>query len=537
MIVRRAGAAGAVAAGVGAVLGGRPLGLWRMVRGVRSGGRSLAGVLAGAAARCPDAVALVDQAGPVTARELDHAADDVAREVRDAWSGQGAVGVKVGDHRGFVAAVAGVLRAGADAVLIGPRTGADVLAPVIADQRIVLLISDGPPGPTGPGPLVLEPTDTGAAADPPTAGTDPLPRGAPGAGQSREPRVVMLTAGTTGPPTVAAPTARGITTERLLTQLGLLGVCGIRRGRPVLVLTPLFHGHGYAFLAAGLLIGGPVVLAGARTGAQVCAAVARHDVGVVTGVPVHLRRLAEHLSTEHTDPAGGGGGRCPHVPAPDRVVSGSDRLPNDLVDTLTTHLGEVVVDLFGSTQTGVLTAATPRDRRAAPGTVGRPVPGARLAVLDDDGRRCRAGAEGNVALMVGRSGPGRAVLSGDRGVFDRAGRLHLLGRTDGVVVCGGENVRPADVLAVLEAQPGVDSASVGPVPDAEYGTRLIADVVLVPEGPLPAAEAPGVLRDAVRAGIGPHAVPRTVRVVDALRRSAVGKPLPPVAPAVPAGPE
>lgn len=533
MTVPRAGDVVAVAAGLGAVLGGRPLRLWRMLRGLRSGGRSLAGVLAGAAARCPDAVALVDAAGPVTTRELDHAADDVGRRVRDAWSGPGAVGVRVGDHRGFVAAVVGVLRAGADAVLIGPRTGADTLTCVITERNLVLLISDGPEGTGGIGSLLIEPTDAQAAgASPPDAAPPDVsppgaapPGDAAGAARVRDPRVVLLTAGTTAPPSTPV-TARRVTTERLLPQLGLLGVCGIRRGGPVLVLAPLFHGHGFAFLAAGLLVGAPVVVTGARTGEQVCAATARHGARVVTGVPVHLQRLAEHLTAEHADIAGGIGGRCPQVPAPDRVVSGSARLPPRVVDTLTRHLGDVVVNLFGSTQTGVLTAATPRDLRAAPGSVGRPVPGVRVAVLDEAGHRCRVGTAGSVALVEGSRRRRRVVMSGDRGVIDRAGRLHLHGRTDDVVVCGGENVRPADVVAVLEAQPGVDAAAVGPVPDAEYGTRLIADVVLVAGGPLAVSDAPGALRDAVRAGIGPHAVPRSVRVVDALRRSAVGKPLP-----------
>ena len=536
------------AAGLRTVVGGRPAGMVRTLSGLRTGGFSFAGVLAGAAARFPDTVALVDAAGPVTARELEAAADDVARRVRAALADGGAgqryeradrtaravppaVGVQVGDHRGFVAAVAGVLRAGADAVLIGPRTGSAALARVVSEQRLVLLVRESDPW-DGAGGLVVGPPPadspaSGSASGPAATSTWRAPSVPPSRARrtARAPRVVLLTAGTTGPPTVAPVAARRVTTDRLLPQLGLLGVSGIRAGRPLLVLTPLFHGHGFAFLTAGLLVGAPVVVVGARTGAEICAAAAGHAAGVVTGVPVHLQRLADHLAADHAP----GALRCPHAPAPERVVSGSARLCPGVVRTLTAHLGDVVVDIFGSTQTGALTVATPADLRAAPGTVGRPAPGVRLAVVDDDGRPCPRGTPGRVVLREGLAGHGRVIPSGDRGVLGRDGRLVLLGRADEVVVCGGENVRPDEVAEFLAAQPGVRAAAVGPVPDAEYGTRLVADVVLEAGGPLAPGSAADVLREAVRAGLAPHAVPRSVRVVEDLRRSAVGKPLPPVA--------
>lgn len=537
MTLPRSADLAALAAGARA-LARNPVGLYRTVRAVRAHGRTLAGLLAGAAARSPEAVALVDRAGPVTARDLDRSADDVARLVRAAWSGRGRVGVQVGDHRGFVAAVVGVLRAGADAVLIGPRTGADALATVLAEQQVTLLVRDGDPvvGDDPLGALTFEPTEP---IDPARASTEALCAQdvRPGAGRAgvppgaasrgRVPRVVLLTAGTTGVPSAAPDGGRDgaapgrVTTERPLPQLALIGLCGIRPGRPVLVLPPLFHGHGFAFLAAGLAVGAPVVLPGARTGAEICAAATRYAADVITGVPAQLQRLAGHLVAEHAGPEVA----CPHRPAPRRVVSGSDRLPPAVAATLTGALGDVVVNLFGSTQTGVLTAATSRDLREAPDTVGRALPGVGLVVLDDDGRPCRPGHVGAVVLVTGPLGRARHVPTGDRGAFDRSGRLVLHGRADDVVVCGGENVRPAAVAALLEAVPGVRAAVVGPVPDEEYGTRLVAEVVLEPGGPLAAATAPAALRDAVRSRLGPHAVPRSVRVVPELRRSDVGKSL------------
>ncbi|WP_182112658.1 class I adenylate-forming enzyme family protein [Actinotalea sp. JY-7876] len=499
-----------VARGLAALVAGDPVGTFRLVRALRP--RSFEGVLRAAAARRPDVVAMVDDLGAVGAAELDAAADALARSIARALAppvpGAGSrrpraarprVGIVAPDDRRFVVAVAATLRAGADAVLIGPRSGELEVSGVVERERVVALLRVPA---EASGPWALTRTSVVTSRD-----------GRREAGRrDRAPRVVLLTAGTTGAP---VSTAGSPSTARLVPQLALLAATGVRAGRPVLVLPPLFHGHGFGVLTAGLLVGAPVVTAGERSGAGICAAARRYGAAVVTGVPVHLQRLADHLA------AG-----CPDAPRLHRVVSGSAGLRPDVAARLARQ-ADGVVDLFGSTGTGTLTVATTADLAAAPGCVGRPVAGVRVAVVDDAGREVPRGTSGLlVAVERGRlvpTGGGRLVPTGDRAVLDRAGRVRLAGRADAVVVSGGENVHPGEVEAFLVARPGVRDAVVGAVPDAVHGTRLVADVVLDAAGPLTPASAPQELRTAVRALLAPHKVPREVRVVDELDRSAVGK--------------
>jgi O-succinylbenzoic acid--CoA ligase len=105
-----------------------------------------------------------------------------------------------------------------------------------------------------------------------------------------------------------------------------------------------------------------------------------------------------------------------------------------------------------------------------------------------------------------------------------------VGRADDVIVTGGEKVVPAAVERVLAAQPGVRAACVVGLPDARWGAVVAAAVVLGPPGSEPdtgpdAADAPDErLRRAVRVALGRAAVPRVLRVVDALPLRGIGKP-------------
>src|SRR6185312_13329225 len=115
----------------------------------------------------------------------------------------------------------------------------------------------------------------------------------------------------------------------------------------------------------------------------------------------------------------------------------------------------------------------------------------------------------------------RAFRTGDLGRWVD-GRLEVVGRADDVIVTGGEKVAPATVERVLVAQPGVRAACVVGLPDAEWGAVVAAALVVEPTvGP---TEEPQHLRAAVRAALGRAAVPRVLRVVDALPLRGIGKP-------------
>jgi fatty-acyl-CoA synthase len=192
--------------------------------------------------------------------------------------------------------------------------------------------------------------------------------------------------------------------------------------------------------------------------------------------------------------------------------------------------GEVLYNLYGSTEVAWASIATPEDLRAAPGTAGRPPVGTVVRLIGSDDRPVAAGQPGRI--FVGNSmlfsgytdGGSKQVLdglmaTGDMGRFDAAGRLFVEGRDDDMIVSGGENVFPSEVEDLLVAHPAVLECAVVGVADPEFGQRLKAFVVLRPGSRLTAHEVQAFVRD----HLARYKVPREVEFLDALPRNATGK--------------
>jgi fatty-acyl-CoA synthase len=194
------------------------------------------------------------------------------------------------------------------------------------------------------------------------------------------------------------------------------------------------------------------------------------------------------------------------------------------------EFGEILFNGYASTEVGSGTLATPSDLRAAPGTVGRPMAGVRIRILDDEGVERPAGTTGRIfvgspLLFDGYSGGGSKQVidgmmsTGDIGHFDRDGRLFIDGRDDDMILSGGENVYPQEVEELLCSHPGVADAAVFGVPDPDFGQRLTALVIPGPEANADADE----LKAFVRGQLARHKVPREIEFVTELPRTSTGK--------------
>jgi fatty-acyl-CoA synthase len=194
------------------------------------------------------------------------------------------------------------------------------------------------------------------------------------------------------------------------------------------------------------------------------------------------------------------------------------------------RFGDVLYNLYGSTEVAWATIATPKDLRAAPGTAGRPPRGTVVKLLDEEGREVPAGETGRIfvgnemAMQGYTDGGGKKVVgglmsSGDLGHIDEDGRLFVAGRDDEMIVSGGENVFPREVEDLLSAHEAVSEAAVVGVEDDEFGQRLRAFVVLEPGRDTSEDE----LKDHVKGNLARYKVPREVVFLDELPRNATGK--------------
>jgi fatty-acyl-CoA synthase len=205
------------------------------------------------------------------------------------------------------------------------------------------------------------------------------------------------------------------------------------------------------------------------------------------------------------------------------VVSGS-ALSGRLAHAFMDEFGDVLYSLYGSTEAGFASVASPADLRAAPGTAGRPLPAVSVRVVDAQGRTCPPGVPGSIrvssrdAVPTGDDGDAM-VRTGDLGWLDEAGRLFVGAREDDLVVVGGENVYPIVVEHALERHPDIAEAAVVGAPDRVLGQVLVAHVALR-EG---ATATPTAIWTWCRAQLAPFQVPRRVVIHDRLPHNETGK--------------
>jgi acyl-CoA synthetase (AMP-forming)/AMP-acid ligase II len=211
------------------------------------------------------------------------------------------------------------------------------------------------------------------------------------------------------------------------------------------------------------------------------------------------------------------------------ALSGSS-LPGDLATRAMDAFGEVLYNLYGSTEVAWATIATPEDLRAAPGTAGRPPIGTIVKILDAAGHEVSPGQTGRIfvanELMFegytdggGKEIVGGLMSTGDVGRFDEQGRLFVEGRDDEMIVSGAENVFPREVEDLLAAHGDVEEVAVVGVPDEEFGQRLKAFVVTRDGVEL----SEQTVQEYVKKSLARYKVPREVVFLERLPRNATGK--------------
>jgi acyl-CoA synthetase (AMP-forming)/AMP-acid ligase II len=463
-------------------------------------GSSFAVLAAFAAARFPDRLALVDEEGALTFAQLVARSTALAASLRTAHGlGPGhEVALLSGNHRGFVIGLVALSRLGVDVLVLGTESPPRVLGRTLAGLPLALVLHDPQLAPLlaeAPPALRRQAIALDAAPGP------SLPR------VRRRGRLVLLTSGSSG---IAKRIPRGLSLRSVLPALaGLLEGLPLELHRPTVLAIPLHHGYGLTTLAMTLAMSAPLHLGRRHEVTPLLARLPAGAAAVLVTVPTLLHRWLRH---DQRPPAG----------LLAAIITGSAPLDAGLCTQLLDACGPILFNLYGSTEAGVIAMATPAALRARPGTVGRPLPGTTVRLLDAAGVPVPPGHIGRIQVkgpLVLQAGAGGWFDTRDLGRLAPDGNLDICGRADRMFVSGGQNVYPQETEAVLLSHPAVSDAAVTVVDDAELGQRMQAWVV--PRAPEALDDAS--LRAWLRERLDRHKLPREIHLVASLPRTELGK--------------
>ncbi|GAC56464.1 putative acid--CoA ligase [Gordonia hirsuta DSM 44140 = NBRC 16056] len=474
----------------------------------------------------PDRPAISDEHGTLTWAQVDRQSNALANTLLDAGLKPGSVvGIIARDHRAVPLAQFAAGRSGIRLALMNTGFGAaqfvevaerEKLEAILYDEEFAGLADSLPPemlrivtwheGDADFGENIRtleEVVATGRTTMPPT----PKTWGG----------MVILTSGTTGLPKGArrakfSPFASALLVDRVQFPYR----------SSVVIVSPLFHSTGFATWAVATAGGNETVLLRRFDAEKTLAAIERHKAELLVAVPTMLHRILA-LGPEVI-------GKYDTSSLKSVVVAGSALSPT-LSEAFQDQFGNVLYNLYGSTEVAIASIAKPEELRQAPGTIGKAPVSSYMVLFDDNDQRItEPNVKGRLFVRNGApfegytDGRNKQILeghmsTGDMAYFDENGLWFIAGRDDDMIVSGGENVYPLEVENLLAEHDAVADIAVIGVDDDEFGTRLRAFVVPA-EGASPDADE---LRAHVKSNLARYKVPRDIVFVEDLPRNPTGK--------------
>ncbi|HEX2232240.1 MAG TPA: AMP-binding protein [Thermoleophilaceae bacterium] len=474
------------------------------------------------AERFGDEPALIDEKGTLTFDEVHKRTNALANAFREEGiEPDDSVAIMCRDHRWFVETTVALSKLGATALLYNTAFAGPQLEEVTEREKPAAIVyddefSESVEGAKGDRKLWKAWQDDDGSGDDTIEklieqgdDSDLDSPDSPG-------KITLLTSGSTGTPKGASRSSP----NAIEAVLGVLSRIPLHAREPTVFGAPLFHAWGFLQFNLGLLLSSTYVLRRKFDPEATLAAVDEHKATALVIVPVMLQRILE-LDED---------ARKKYDTASLRVVAASGgAMPGELAEKWMDEFGDNLYNLYGSTEVAWAAIATPEDLRAAPGTSGPPAPGTTIKILDEDKNEVDNGESGeifvaNEMLFEGYTGDEEDeemvdghMTTGDLGHLDEEGRLFVEGRSDNMIVSGGENVYPEEVQETLEEHQNVSEAAVIGVEDEEFGERLKAFVVK--EGDVSEDD----LKSHVKEKLAKYKVPREIEFIDELPRKPQGK--------------
>jgi long-chain acyl-CoA synthetase len=294
---------------------------------------------------------------------------------------------------------------------------------------------------------------------------------------------------------------------------------------PHLVSTAMYHGGSYAYYMGALHVGHGLVILPKFDAEEALRLIDKHKVATAYMVPtqfVRMLRLPSETRSRYS------------VSSLHSVVHSAAPCPRDVKEKMMAWWGPVIWETYGGME-GAATIAKPARWLEKPGTVGRAVKGARIAILDEAGTELAAHEVGQIYMELGTrfsyhrdeegtkgAYKGNRHTIGDVGYLDNDGYLFISDRAKDMIISGGVNVYPAEVEAALQGHPSVEDVAVIGVPDSEWGESVKA-IVQVRSGVSPSSALGLEMIAFCRNLLASYKCPRSVDFRETLPRTDAGK--------------
>ena len=443
--------------------------------------------------------------------ELWQQADALATRFLESGVREGRVaGLALGNSPLFPAAFLALCRLDATVALLPPQYGRTELKAIAEGVGLSSIVAEAEAGPriAAAIPIANASAADGLRVMVPRV-TDDVRRA------SRDEVLLKFSSGST-----AQPKGIALSADNLLAEAeSVTTTLELGRGDRILAGVPLFHSYGFDLgVLPSLYSGATLLLEDAFVPRRTLRRLA-YRVAAFLGVPAQYRAF---LGTRLD--------KVPDLSGVRWLLSCTAPLAPETVTEFTDRFGAPICQHYGSSETGAVTTHVPSEVPARPASVGRPMSGVEVSLVED-GRPVPPGTEGEVIVAssaVARDyvlgapeGPSPlgdgSFRTGDIGRMDSDGFLTLVGRGDAMINIGGLKVSPAEVSATLERHPAVREAAVLGFPDGRDEEVVYAVVSLAhPVGEV-------ALVAFCRENLAEHKVPRRIEIRDELPRTASGK--------------
>ena len=474
------------------------------------------------AAAAPDRIALIDDTGVLTYRQLRDDSRSLAKWLLALQDERGLdelrIGVMARNGRGIILPLAAKGYAGAHIFLLNIGSSPEQLAGIFAENDINVLFIDDEfadrlPANTDGITIVRAHEDGGEGLSIGQVVRRDVDRQLP-----RWPKhgnLVLMSSGTTGiPKGIVRPEPR-----MPFVVAGYLEAIPWRAGDTVQLTASIFHTWGWSALQVALATRSTIVTRRIFDPEACFRDIQRYRCDGLISSPIFFKQMLDLQENYDTSSLR-------------YLASAGNAVTPSLLRRTTERFGPILANIYGSTELALAAAASPEQMQADPTTVGKVPPGTVLKLYDDQGKEVRPGETGRIFLynetaLRGYTNPATEMVEldglvemGDLGYLDDDGYLHVQSRNDDMIIVGGENVHPQSVVEVLEDMPGVGEVYAHGVDDEQMFKRIAVWVVRSADITADA------VRDWVRAHLADHSIPRDVHFVDELPRNAVGKVVP-----------